>query len=147
VAVGDTEWQVSTMYEGQNLPSKQGSAFAKTTLKVVNTHYRLVAEAIRVTSETVDTPLSEDGRYDEIYMASIAERYDRGTSNPPTVEAVRMSHIHGDTTFWSPSERVKAGTASADGGPKAGDIVSPVCGCPVPLSRRARRCSYCGMAS
>jgi hypothetical protein len=130
VPVGDTEWKVSTMYEGKNLPSTQGSAFATATLKVVNTHYRLVAEAIRVTSETVDKPLSEDGKFDEIFMASIAERYDRGTSTPPTVEAVRMSHIHGDISFWSPSERVKAGTASGNGGLKAGDIVSPVWGPP-----------------
>ena len=46
-------------------------------LKVVSIHtIALVAEAIRVTSETVDKPLSEDGKFDEIYMASIASPRD-----------------------------------------------------------------------
>lgn len=127
--LGNTNWQVAAMYDGST-GAQQGSAFATTNLTVVNPQYRLVAEAIRVTTETVDAPLSGDGMYDEIYVASFAERHLRPT--PATSgqllerEPVRLSAVHGDISNWLPMERVQAGTASASGGVKGGDIVSPV---------------------
>jgi hypothetical protein len=133
VPVGGTTWKVAAMYTGQAAGSPQaGSPFATTSLLVVNPHYRLVAEAIRVTRETVDKPLSEDGMFDEIYLSSIAEKYNRNGMTLDTRDPVRLSHVHGDVSFWYPSERVQAGTASASGGIKAFDIVTPIWSAPAP---------------
>jgi len=130
VPVGNTTWKVAAMYQGKSLSSpQQASPFATTTLAVVNPHYRLIAEAIRVTSETADMPLSEDGMYDEVYVAALAEVHDRQTRTLK-FEPVVMSHVHGDVTHWLPGERVKAGTASVEGGIRAGDVVSPIWAAP-----------------
>ena len=130
VPVGSTNWQVAAMYVGKTSGSPpQTSPFATTSLAVVNPHYRLVAEAVRVTTETVDMQLSEDGMYDEIFVAGLAEIWDPQTGTLK-IEAARRSHVHGDVTYWLPGLRVKAGTASAEGGIRAGDLVSPIWAAP-----------------
>jgi hypothetical protein len=135
VPVGDTSWQVSAMYVAPAPSSaQQGSAFAKTTVKVVNPRYRLIAESIRAASETVDAPLSTDGKYDEIYVASIAETYDRTSGILIAREPTRVSHVHGDVNGLSPGQRVKAGSGSATGGIRANDIVGAVFAAPGPTT-------------
>jgi len=91
VPVRNTTWQVAVMYEGKAAGSlQQGCAFTTTSLTVMHRHYRLVAEAIRVTTETVDEPFSGDGKYDEIFVASIAGILDRSSGSrarrPPSPE-------------------------------------------------------------
>ena len=129
--VGDTSWQVSAMYVGASGSPQQGSAFAKTTVKVLQTHYRLVAEAIRVSRETVDAPLSNDGKFDEIYVASVAEIFDR-SGNVISRGPAKVSHVHGDVYGSTPGQRTKAGTGSSTGGIHANDIVSPIFSAPGP---------------
>ncbi len=130
VPFGNSTWQVAAMYQGGFTGSpQQGSPFATTSLNVLNPHFRLIAESFRVTSETVDKPLSEDGLYDEVFMASIAERQDRqgggGIQYP-----IQMSMVHGDAALFLPGQRHQAGSASEFGGIRAGDVVSPIWAAP-----------------
>jgi hypothetical protein len=126
--LGKATWQVAAMYQGRAAGSPQaGSPFASISLDVVNPRYRLVAEAIRVTTETADMPLSEDGMYDEVFVASFAEVLLRvsGGSAPTLLSRlpVTLSAVHGDISNWLPLERSQAGTASANGGLRAGDLI------------------------
>ena len=128
---GNATWQVSAMYQGRTAGSPlAGSPFATISLVVVNPRYRLVAEALRVTAETVDKPLSEDGMYDEVYVASFAEVQQRASATSGLTllarQPVQMSAVHGDVSSSLPLERSQAGTASANGGIRASDIVSPI---------------------
>lgn len=126
VRPGPATWQVAAMYQGRTAGSPQaGSALATASLDVVNPRYRLVAEAIRVTHETVDKPLSEDGMYDEVYVASYAELLTRGGSGIMYLP-LQLSAVHGDISNFLPLDRTQAGTASVSGGIRANDIVSPV---------------------
>lgn len=131
VPPGNATWQVAAMYQGRAAGSPQaGSPSATISLDVVNPRYRLVAEAIRVTAETVDKPLSEDGMYDEVYVASFAELLQRASATSGLTllarQPVQLSAVHGDVSSSLPLERSQAGTASANGGIRANDIVSPV---------------------
>ena len=84
-----------------------------------------MAEAVRVTSETVDQQESADGKYDEIFVGGIAEIVKDGLLYwSPT----QISAVHGDVSFWRDGipRRVQAGTASGTGGVRGGDVVSPV---------------------
>lgn len=138
VALGKNTWQVATMYlppERWPNPTPTGpqasSPPAVATLDVVNSRYRLVAEAIRVTSETADKPLSEDGIGDEIFVASFSEKFNRKSGEPGSkpvkieVGEMRLSAVHGDysTRF---ERRVQAGTGSAYGGIRSGNLVTPI---------------------
>jgi hypothetical protein len=128
VPLGKATWQVAAMYQGRAAGSPQaGSPFATTSLDVVNPRYRLVAEAIRVTTETADMPLSEDGMYDEVFVASFAEVMLRGSGGSGSTLLSRLpvtlSAVHGDISNWLPLERSQAGTASANGGIRAGDVI------------------------
>lgn len=131
VPEGPATWQVTVMLQDGSRAYSIGTVSG--SLMVYRpARYRLIAEAIRVARETADKPLSEDGMFDEVFVASVAERYLR--PNPVTGagttlverQPVQLSHVHGDVTNWRPSERIKAGTASAEGGIRAGDVISPV---------------------
>ena len=135
VPFGNTTWQVAAMYEANGgYPSsaplpQAGSPVATTTLVVINPHYRFVAEAIRVTTETADKQFSEDGMYDEVFVASYGERITRATSTSGGAmerQPFQLSAVHGDVNVNMQLRRVKAGTASASGGIRAGDVVTPV---------------------
>lgn len=135
VPEGPATWQVNVMLQDGNRAYSIGTVSASLTV-FRPARYRLIAEAIRVTSETADKPLSEDGMFDEVFVASFAERYLRPS---PTTGAgmtlvdrqpVQVSHVHGDVTKWRPSERIMAGTASAEGGIRAGDVVNPIWSAP-----------------
>ncbi|MFN0180926.1 MAG: hypothetical protein ACKVZ0_19145 [Gemmatimonadales bacterium] len=135
VPAGPATWQVTAMLQDGNAPPFTLGSFS-TSLTVVRARYRLVAEAIRVASETADKPLSEDGVFDEVFVASFAERYLRpspATGGGMTLverQPVQVSHVHGDVANWLPSDRVQAGTASATGGVRARDVISPIWAAP-----------------
>lgn len=127
VAVGNTAWQVQTVYAGTVAGAPKAiSTIATATLTVVRRRYRVVAESFRVTAETVDQPLSGDGKFDEVYVAALGERLDRQSGALIDVSPVQVSAVHGDISSWQPPQRVKAGTASGWGGIHQGDVVSPV---------------------
>jgi len=139
--LGKATWQVAAMYRGTVAGSpQQGSAFATTSHTVVNPNYRLVAEAIRVTTETADAPLSEDGKYDEVYVASFTELLLRATDGSGKSQAlisrqpIRLSAVHGDITGLLPLDRTQAGSASQNGGIRAGDVVIPIVAQPTAAS-------------
>jgi hypothetical protein len=113
-------------------PPRQGSAFTTTSLTLLRRTYRVIVEAIRATHETVDAQFSEDGRGDEIYVASLAQRFDRTNSVLVETYPTVISAVHGDVSSWPPPQRVKAGTASGYGGVRSGDAINPVLGEPAP---------------
>jgi hypothetical protein len=92
--------------------------------------YRVLITAVRVDHETVDNPLSLDGRGDEIYVAAAA--YHSGE-----LVAIGKSSVYGDDSpapilgdilgiFVPPTGiRIRAGTASVTGGLRTGDVVPP----------------------
>jgi hypothetical protein len=124
---GDTTWKVAAMYQGiaPGAP-QQGSAFATTSVTIQRRNYRLIADSFHVAAETVDEPFSGDGKYDEIYVASVAEVRDRATRALIKRSPMQVSGVHGDISFWAPPQRVQAGSASGNGGIRAGDTVAPV---------------------
>jgi hypothetical protein len=131
---GPATWQVTAMLQDGSQAYSRGSVSA--SLTVVRARYRLVAEAIRVATETADKPLSEDGVFDEVFVASFAERYLRpspATGGGMTLverQPVQVSHVHGDVANWRPSDRVQAGTASATGGVRGRDVINPIWAAP-----------------
>lgn len=131
VPLGPATFKLATMYVGTGAGVQVSSEFVTTNLDVVRRHYRLIAESIRVTSETVDEQLSGDGKYDEIFVASIAEVLDRRTA-ARRISPTQVSAVHGDVSFWPPPARVRAGSASGNGGIRAGDNVTPLWAKPSP---------------
>jgi hypothetical protein len=125
--LGDTNWKVAAMYQGAAPGApQQASAFATTTVTVQRRNYRLIAESFHVTAETVDEPFSGDGKYDEIYVGSIAEIRDRASRGLIKRSPMQVSAVHGDISFWAPPQRTQAGSASGNGGIRAGDTVGPI---------------------
>lgn len=85
--------------------------------------YVVVANGFRVMHETFDDQLSRDGKYDEVYAAFTMFQYDRKTSRQVGTD-LKKTLIHGEA---KPGDgRVKAGTASASGGLKTGDMFPQV---------------------
>jgi hypothetical protein len=132
VPVGAGTWQVTAVFQGQGgdgTPSLNGGS-ASASVTMVQRHYRLIAEALRVNAETADQQFSGDGKYDEVFVMGIAERFERSSGTPIDVSRVRVSAVHGDISYWPPPQRVKAGTASGNGGIQHGDIVTPIWSAP-----------------
>jgi hypothetical protein len=125
--LGDTTWKVAAIYQGTAPGApQQASAFATLNVAVQRRNYRLIADSFRVAADTVDEPFSGDGKYDEIYVGSIAELRDRSTRGLIKRSPMQVSAVHGDISFWPPPQRVQAGTASGNGGIRAGDTVGPI---------------------
>jgi hypothetical protein len=99
---------------------------ARATAKVG--FYRVSITGVRVDHETVDNPLSLDGRGDEIYVAAAAYRSGE-------LVAIGKSSVYGDDNpvpilgdilgiFVPPTGfRLRAGTASVTGGLRTGDVI------------------------
>ncbi|MCY7380636.1 MAG: hypothetical protein LH467_15015, partial [Gemmatimonadaceae bacterium] len=133
VPVGSHTWKLASMYEaktGDASPPKQSSAFEHASVAVVQRQYRIIAEALRVTQATVDDPWSGDGRWDEVFVTSLAELFDHKTGNLLTRLPPVVSVVHGDVAKYPSPEGVRAGSASADGGIRHGDVVTPIVGPP-----------------
>ena len=124
-------WRVAAVYTASlpTAPVRTGPS-SDVTVTLVPRRYRLVAEALRVGAETVDQPLSGDGKFDEVYITAVGERIDRRNGQRIDVTSPVVSAVHGDISFWPPPQRVKAGTASGNGGIHQGDVVSPIWSAP-----------------
>lgn len=88
--------------------------------------YRVSILGFKVERETSDDPLQTDGKNDEIYVrTAAAEHGPDGELVGGVIE--RQSLVHGDInlTEWrdqnSPNRRIRAGSASTDGGLRTGD--------------------------
>jgi hypothetical protein len=124
-------WRVSSVYtpSSPTAPVRTGPS-SDVSVTLVPRRYRLVAEALRVGAETVDQPLSGDGKFDEVYITAVGERIDRRNGQRIDVTLPVVSAVHGDISFWPPPQRVKAGTASGNGGIHQGDVVTPIWSAP-----------------
>jgi hypothetical protein len=87
--------------------------------------YRVTVTGFRVNEETTDNPLEIDGKRDEVLVRAWANLYGPGgLIGSSAVE----SKVHGDRNAdaWSlansPAVRIKAGSASALGGLRTGDV-------------------------
>jgi hypothetical protein len=98
---------------------------ARATAKVG--FYRVLITGVRADHETVDNPLSLDGKGDEIYVAAAAYL-------SAELVAIGKSSVYGDTSsvptndiiplvFPPRTDRIRAGTASSTGGIRTGDAI------------------------
>ena len=92
--------------------------------------YRVTVNGVRVNRETLDDPMQIDGKRDEIIVSAYLQEYDRD-GNRIGQGGVAETKVHGDinaaawSTATSPQVRIKAGSASALGGLKTGDVIGP----------------------
>ena len=84
-------------------------------------HFRIIATGFRVVHETADDPNSVDGVKDEVYFAFVTGKYDRVTSSHVGADVFRRTHVLGDV-YNHQTNRVLAGTATANGGLQTGDV-------------------------
>jgi hypothetical protein len=135
LAAGTSTWQVSAMFErAGSVKTPQGSPFVSTSLTLApwKGRYRIVADAIRVDHETVDTQFSSDGKGDEVYVSAFTQTFDHARGTLLETFPLRVSATHGDINGYAPPVRVRAGSSSGSGGLRGGDVVSPVFGDPAP---------------
>lgn len=109
--------------EGEDVPARKPSAPRPATPAIAvpaSARYRVTLVGFRVNRETYDTFLETDGKGDEIRLAAEVQEFG---PNGETVGATRevKSVVYGDrNTFPS---RIAAGSRSAQGGLKTGDVV------------------------
>jgi len=99
--------------------------------------YRVTVNSVRVNRETLDDPAQIDGKRDEIVVTASVQVYDpEGNS---VGQGLAETKVHGDinaaawSTANSPQLRIKAGSASALGGLRTGDVIAPS-GAPTAIS-------------
>jgi len=130
VPVGTHTWSIAASWQpgGVLTPSTSWpTASATVTAAPVGTHYRLVALGFKAEAQSRDIDDAHDGRGDEVYFAAIVNRTTfTGFQLPVTLGAnlaMVMSRPHGDESVAVHYGRIKAGTASTDGGIRSGDLV------------------------
>ena len=133
IQLGPQTWQVSAMYTGKGTnPSVRSGPAVSASVEMVRRRYRLIAEALRVTTETADQQFSADGKYDEVFITALAERINRQSGARIDISPTQVSALHGDISNWPPPQRVKAGSASGWGGIQHGDVIAPIWSSPTP---------------
>lgn len=133
IPLGPQTWQVSAVYMGKGpSPTPRSGPAVSVGVELVRRRYRLIAEALRVATETADQQFSADGKYDEVFVAALGERINRQTGTRIDISPAQVSALHGDVSNWPPPQRVKAGSASGWGGIQHGDVVSPIWSAPSP---------------
>ncbi|MGE0552222.1 MAG: hypothetical protein AB7R55_02205 [Gemmatimonadales bacterium] len=114
---------------GESLVAQARTRLAPTDLvtrakpSLMSGRYRVMVLGAHVRGETVDDPLQLDGKRDEIYFAARVQQFDRRDGQRLGSILARTA-VMGDVN-GHPS-RVKAGTASAQGGIRSGDRVPGV---------------------
>ncbi len=90
---------------------------------VTSGHYRVMILGARVDQETEDDFLERDGKRDEIYFAARVQQFDRRDQRT-LADGVVRSGIMGDVNGFP--ARMRAGSASPQGGIRTGDNVPAV---------------------
>ena len=99
---------------------------AKSTAGTDAAQFQVVANGFRVVSATKDDPNSLDGKGDEVFASFASVPYNRQTGVPTNYNymlgsfGLKSSHVLGDVNLQPGRER--AGTMSAAGGLKTGDV-------------------------
>ncbi|MDX2059855.1 MAG: hypothetical protein SFV24_18745 [Gemmatimonadales bacterium] len=116
---GTNQWQVSASYPdpgGGIMPAQAA------TISYDYVRYRLVALGVQALKHTTDDPLGLDGKGDEVFVAAVSHLTTRAFGGTTTGNV--RSTTYGDVGTGNPwPGRVQAGTASATGGIRTGDIV------------------------
>jgi hypothetical protein len=102
---------------GQTLSELSLAARVTATVDVTAGRYQIFIAGFHVNNQTYDDPLNRDGWLDEIYAAAAVTKWEGGKV---AMNEVAKSWVYGDANS---SDRVRAGTGSANGGLKAGDWV------------------------
>lgn len=140
---GTHTWQLWTQYDA---PSGAASSAASSKVTASFTvpatgRYRIVVQSIQATQTTGDGQnvgqvlstlmTKNDGVGDEIYVTSWAQTLERGGYHQVIQTfPIQASAVHGDVSAWPQDQRVRAGSASGNGGINPGDVISPVFGVP-----------------
>ena len=111
-----------------NYPQGASSPSAPVTVTIPRWYgtYRVSVLGFKVDRETKDDPLETDGKRDEVYLrAAAAERGPDGKQYGGVTQLQTLVHGDINTTEWRsathPNRRMRAGSASVDGGLKTGD--------------------------
>jgi hypothetical protein len=130
VPAGTHTWTIASAWQPGGILTPSGSwpkATATVTVAATSARYRLVALGFKAEAQSRDIDDAHDGHGDEVYFAAIVNRTKfTGIPLPVTLGAnlsMVLSRSHGDEAVAVPYGRIKAGTASATGGIKSGDLV------------------------
>ena len=111
-----------------NYPQGSSTPSAPVTVSIPRWYgnYRVSVLGFKVDRETKDDPFETDGKRDEVYLrAAAAERGPTGNQYGGVTQLQTLVHGDINTTEWRsathPNRRMKAGSASVDGGLKTGD--------------------------
>jgi hypothetical protein len=87
--------------------------------------YRVTATSVYFRNAEADNPgpAIGDGKGDEIYLTSYAQRYDRRNGNQLSAGPLLRTPVHGDLSGAGGGTRVRAGSATPNGGIATGDEV------------------------
>lgn len=132
VPAGSQTWTLTVNWDpgGVLTPSTSWTKASATVAPVVadpGPRYRLVAIGFKAIQQSKDIDDAHDGHGDEIYFSAVVNRTRlTGDSLPVTRGAnltMPMTRSHGDEAVSVPYGRIKAGSASATGGIRTGDVV------------------------
>jgi len=112
---------VSSAWVSWSAPSATAASTAGTP---ASGRYRVVVKGIRVDHHTQDHILQVDGKYDEVYIGIQAALFDRKTGMQ-IQHGVGRSRVHGDVGGNAFPDRVRAGSASPQGGLVGNDLAMP----------------------
>jgi hypothetical protein len=91
----------------------------------VSGRYRITATSVYFRNAEADNPgpAIGDGKGDEIYLTSYAQVYDRRNGNQLSAGPLVRTPVHGDMSGAGGAPRVRAGSATPNGGIDTGDEV------------------------
>jgi hypothetical protein len=118
---GTQTWTVATNYNPGGILTTSDK-WSRATATVVNQsgRYRVVITGFRANNETYDDQLNFDGQHDEVYASASVTILDRRTDSVLQPRTVIKSATYGDS---NQSSRIRAGSATAQGGIANGDVV------------------------
>jgi hypothetical protein len=114
----------STQPTGGAPPSTNTSP-ASGTASASGGRYRVTATSVYFRNAEADNPgpAIGDGKGDEIYLTSYAQVYDRRSGNQLSAGPLVRTPVHGDMSGAGGAPRVRAGSATPNGGIATGDEV------------------------
>ena len=86
--------------------------------------YRITINGFTVNNPTADHILEVDGKGDEVFLYSFAQKFDKNNGNKIGDRTIRQSLVFGDINndYWRREERIKAGSKPGEqGGLQKGD--------------------------